>query len=55
MKKDWLAAICAFPSIILEIMAAPIQRLVGEEKQVLEGAEYDPESDYQEENPTTSS
>lgn len=47
MKKDWLAAIAAFPAILLEIIGEPIQRFLWEEKEVLEGAEYDTEADPQ--------
>ena len=48
MKKDWLAAIVSAPAILLDILVRPFKEFIWEEKQVLEGAEYDPEADYQE-------
>lgn len=48
MKKDWLAAIFAFPSAILEGIEAFLKKIKIDEREVLSGSEYDPESDYQE-------
>lgn len=54
MKKDWLAAIFAFPAIVLDLIVSPIRTFLWEEKEVLDGSEYDEEADYQNENTTAS-
>ncbi len=45
MKKDWFAAISAFPSAILEGIGAFIKQVEVDEKEALAGSEYDSESE----------
>lgn len=48
MKRDYLAAFFAFWAIVLDIIVSPVRTFLWEEKQVLEGGEYDEEADDQE-------
>lgn len=48
MRKDWLAALLSFPSVVLEESIEFIKRIFKDEKDISEGAEYDPESEYKE-------
>lgn len=50
MKKDWLAAIFAFPAILLEASIAFVKQVFIEERVTLEGREYDKEQELEEEN-----
>lgn len=44
-RKDWLAAIVSIPSILLELLVDPIKRFCWEEREILNGGEYDTEDD----------
>lgn len=48
MRKDWLAMILSFPSVVLDESVEFVRRVFKDEKEVSEGSEYDPESDYKE-------
>lgn len=48
MKKDWLAAIIAFPAIIWEASVAFLKQVWVEESITLDGREYDQEQEFEE-------